>query len=294
MGDDASPSCGPPDKASIEELMQKVSSGHSDEERDGAKELRRLAKLNSINRICIAEAGAIPLLIKTLKSTNIHVQTHSVSALLNLTLRNESNKQAIIMAKGLEPVVEVLENGSLQESRENAAALLFNLSCGNAYRAIIGSLEGVFRGLIDLLWHASMRGKKDAAAALFNLVQNRHNQALAVRAGAVMPLLHLVQDASSGLVDESLTVLSNLASHQEGRYAIMKALGINTLVDVLKWGTDSNMEYASAVLLVLCLEDFGCAEEACKLGAQELLINLSVSGTEKAQRKARRLVELLK
>eukprot|EP00250_Pteridium_aquilinum_P018357 c24048_g2_i1 orf=313-1194(+) len=293
MGD-ASSSSSPPDIALLEELIQKVSSGHADEEREGAKELRRLAKSNSVNRICIAECGAIPPLIKTLRSSDVHVQAHSVATLLNLTLRNEGNKQAIIMARGLEPVVEVLKRGGLLETRENAAALLFNLSCCDAHKIMVGASEDVFTGLVDLLWDGSMRGKKDAAAALFNILQIRHSRALAVRAGAVLPLLQLVQDPSSGLVDESLTVLLNLAGHQEGRYTILKASGIDTLVDVLRKGSDSNKEYACAVLLVLCLNDFGCSEEVCKLGAQELLVNLSVSGTERAQRKAKRLVELLK
>lgn len=292
--DDASPSCSPPDIATLEELMCRLRSGLPDQEKGGAKELRRLAKVSSINRICIAEAGAIPLLVKSLRSKDMDVQAHCIAALLNLTIRNEANKQAILVAKGLDSVVDVLKKGSLQDSREIAAALLFNLSHSTSHRMAVASTEGVFSGLVELLRAGSARGKKDVAAALFNLLQIRHCRALAVRAGVVSPLLQLAQDPSSGLVDESLTVLLNLASHQEGRFAIVRESGIATLVDLLRRGSDSNKEYACAVLLVLCHDDFTCSEEACNLGVQELLEHLSVSGTERAQRKAAKVMELLK
>lgn len=292
--DSASPSCTPPDTRFLEELVQKLQSGLPDQERGGANELRKLAKLSSVNRICIAEAGAIPPLVKSLGSNDTDVQAHSMAALLNLTIRNENNKQAILMAKGLDSIVDLLKKGSLQETRENAAALLFNLSHTNAHRTMVASMEGIFSGLANLLRDGSERGKKDAAAALFNLLQIRHCRALAVRAGVVLPLLQLAQNPSSGLVDESLTVLLNLASHQEGSFAIGRASGVSTLVDLLRRGSDSNKEYACAVLLVLCHDDFACSKEACNLGVQELLENLSLSGTERAQRKAARVMELLK
>eukprot|EP00250_Pteridium_aquilinum_P005416 c15508_g1_i1 orf=614-1495(-) len=292
--DDASPSCSAPDTTILEEVVCKLRSGLPDQEKGAAKELRRLAKLSSVNRICIAEVGAIPLLINSLGSNDMDVQAHSIAALLNLTIRNEGNKRAILMAKGVNSIVDVLRKGSLQESRENAAALLFNLSHTDSHRMMVASMDGIFSGLADLLRDGSVRGKKDAAAALFNLLQIHHSRALAVRAGVVLPLLQLAQDPSSGLVDESLTVLLNLASHQEGRFAIGRASGISTLVDLLRRGTDSNKEYACTVLLVLCHDDFACSEEACNLGAQELLETLSLSGTERAQRKAARVMELLK
>ncbi|MCO5612170.1 hypothetical protein L7F22_066432 [Adiantum nelumboides] len=292
--DDASPSCSPLDTSTLEELMCRLRSGLPDQQRGGAKEIRRLAKVSSINRICIAEAGAVPLLLKSLRSTDKDVQAHCIASLLNLTIRNEGNKQAILSAKGLDAVVEVLKKGSLQESRENAAALLFNLSHTTSHRMAVASTDGVFTGLAELLTDGSARGKKDVAAALFNLLQIRQCRAIAVRAGVVLPLLQLAQYPSSGLVDESLTVLLNLACHQEGRFAIVQASGIVTLVDLLRRGSDSNKEYACAVLLVLCHEDYTCSEEACNLGVQELLESLSVSGTERAQRKAAKVMELLK
>lgn len=271
--------------------MRKISSGLTDQERLGAKELRKLAKMSSVNRFCIAEVGAIPRLTRLLSSSDMETKTHAVTALLNLTLRNESNKQAIMMARALDPVVEVLKKGSM-EARENAAALLFNLSRPDAYK-LIGLLD-VFSGLVALLEDGSSRGKKDAAAALYNLSQIRHNRALAVRAGAVPPLLQLAQDPTSGLVNESLTVLLNLATHQEGRFAIDNASGVPILVDLIRRGSDSNKEYACAVLLILCQYDLSCSDAVRHLGgARELLLNLSRSGTDRARRKAAKVLELL-
>lgn len=290
MSDDSS-SGDPPNMAMLEELMSFISSGKAENERMGAKELRKLAKMSSVNRVCIAEVGAIPGLIGLLLSQDMDTQTHAVTALLNLTLRNDSNKQAILMARGLDSVVEILKKGGL-EARENAGALLFSLSHSDAYRAIIG-LSDAFSGLISLLEDGSSRGKKDAAAALFNLAQIRQNRALAVRAGAVLPLLQLVQDPSSALVDECLSVILTLAGHQEGRFAITKASGIRILLDLMKRGSDSNKEYGCAVLLVLCQHDFTCSNLVRHLGGCELLLSLSQSGTERARRMAAKVLELL-
>ena len=303
---DTSSSCGnlPLDRALLENLLHSLrddscsslssSEEREEEQRKASKELRNLTKQSSINRVCIAEAGAIPILIKKLRSNDFHTQANAIAALLNLTLKNEENKKAIIYALGVDPIVEALQKGLLLETRENAAALLFNLSYCNSVRVMVSSSKGVFTGLVCLLDRGSSRGKKDAAAALYNLLQIRGNRALAVRAGAVPPLVGLAQDPSSCLVDESLTVLLSLASHQEGRFAIRKARGSQALLGLLERGSDSNKEYACAVLLVLCHEDYGCVEEVCNLNGLELLAELCASGTERAQRKAAKLIKLLK
>lgn len=189
------PECSVGDRATVEHLLQKLKSGQPDIQRAAAGELRLLAKRNVENRSCIADAGAIPLLVGLLSTQDLKTQEHAVTALLNLSI-NDNNKGAIVMAGAINPIVEVLKNGS-KEARENAAATLFSLSVVDENKVTIGN-SGAIPALVDLLKDGTSRGKKDAATALFNLSIYQGNKARAVRAGVVPPLMELLKDTNAG------------------------------------------------------------------------------------------------
>ena len=52
-------------QATVDALLQKLSSGSLEDQRTAAGELCFLSKTNADNMICIAEGGAIPLLVHT-------------------------------------------------------------------------------------------------------------------------------------------------------------------------------------------------------------------------------------
>lgn len=276
------------DRATVDVLLQKLSSGTPEDQRAAAGELRLLAKRNADNRICIAEAGAIPLLVNLLSTPDARTQEHAVTALLNLSIY-ENNKGAIVMSGAIIPIVEVLKNGSM-EARENAAATLFSLSVVDENKITIGA-SGAIPALVGLLCEGSQRGKKDAATALFNLSIYQGNKARAVRAGVVSPLMQLLVDPNAGMVDEALAILAILASHQEGKIAIGNADAIPILVDLIRTGSSRNRENAAAVLLALCTSDPMHLVAARELGAYEPLSDLVQNGTARAKRKAASLLE---
>ncbi|XP_068331030.1 U-box domain-containing protein 14-like [Pyrus communis] len=278
------------DRASIASLLEKLAKGNSEEQRAAAGELRLLAKRNGDNRVCIAEAGAIPLLVELLSSADSRTQEHAVTALLNLSI-NESNKGGIVNAGAIPDIVDVLKNGSM-EARENAAATLFSLSVVDENKVAIGA-AGAIPALIKLLCEGTPRGKKDAATAIFNLSIYQGNKARAVRAGIVAPLMRLLEDAGSGMVDEALAILAILASHQEGKAAIAQAEPIPVLVEFIRTGFPRNRENAAAVLWSLCTGDLQQLKLARELGAEEAMKELSENGTERAKRKAVSVLELL-
>ncbi|KAH9301504.1 hypothetical protein KI387_013087, partial [Taxus chinensis] len=123
------------DKATVDALIHKIFSGILEEQRAATGELRLLAKRNGNNRIYIAEAGAIPPLIKLLSTQDQRKQEHAMTALLNLSI-HDGNKRTIVMAGAVPPIVEVLKSGSM-EARENAAATLFSLSFPNEHNITI-------------------------------------------------------------------------------------------------------------------------------------------------------------
>lgn len=278
------------DPAAIDALLEKLANGNTEQQRAAAGELRLLAKRNADNRVCIAEAGAIPLLVDLLSSPDPRTQEHAVTALLNLSI-NEGNKGTIVNAGAIPDIVDVLKNGSM-EARENAAATLFSLSVIDENKVAIGA-AGAIPALITLLCEGTPRGKKDAATAIFNLSIYQGNKARAVKAGIVTPLMRLLKDAGGGMVDEALAILAILASHPEGKTAIGQAEPIPVLVEVIRTGSPRNRENSAAVLWSLCTGDFEQLKLSKELGAEEALKELSENGTDRAKRKAGNILELL-
>ncbi|XP_057733575.1 U-box domain-containing protein 14 [Arachis stenosperma] len=278
------------DRTAINTLLDKLANGDMEQQRAAAGELRLLAKRNADNRVCIAEAGAIPLLVELLSSSDPRTQEHAVTALLNLSI-NESNKGTIVNAGAIPDIVDVLKSGSM-EARENAAATLFSLSVLDENKVAIGA-AGAIPVLIKLLCEGTPRGKKDAATAIFNLSIYQGNKARAIKAGIVAPLMRFLKDAGGGMVDEALAIMAILASHHEGRIAIGQAEPIPILVEVIRTGSPRNRENAAAVLWSLCTGDLMQLKLAKELGAEEVLHELSENGTDRAKRKAGSILEVL-
>ncbi|KAJ3693909.1 hypothetical protein LUZ60_009389 [Juncus effusus] len=278
------------DHTGIASLMHRLHTGTQDEQRSAAGELRLLAKRNANNRVCIAEAGAIPLLVKLLSSSDPRTQEHAVTALLNLSI-HESNKGCIVNSNAIPKIVEILKIGSM-EARENAAATLFSLSVVDENKVSIGA-AGAIPPLIELLCHGSPRGKKDAATAIFNLCIYQGNKLRAVKAGIVTHLVGFLEDPSGGMIDEGLAILSVLSSNQEGKAAIAEAKPVMSLVEVMKNGSPRNKESAASILWVICTSDAGQVGVAKEIGAVEVLKELAETGTDRAKRKAGSLLELM-
>ncbi|KAK8512756.1 hypothetical protein V6N13_090493 [Hibiscus sabdariffa] len=278
------------DMAAIQALVANLSSRCLEERRAAVAEIRSLSKRSTDNRILIADAGAIPVLVNLLTADDVSLQEHAVTSILNLSIF-ENNKSLIMLAGAIPSIVQVLRAGSM-EARENAAATLFSLSLADENKIIIGS-SGAIPALVDLLQHGSTRGKKDAATALFNLCIYQGNKGRAVRAGIITALLKMLTDSRNCMVDEALTILSVLASNHDAKAAIVKASTIPVLIDLLRTGLPRNKENAAAILLCLCKRDAENLACLSRLGAAIPLTELTKSGTERAKRKATSLLEHL-
>lgn len=278
------------DRAFVLALLEKLDNGTTEQQRAAAGELRLLAKRNADNRVCIAEAGAIPRLVELLSSPDPRTQEHSVTALLNLSI-NEGNKGAIVDAGAITDIVEVLKNGSM-EARENAAATLFSLSVVDENKVAIGA-AGAIQALISLLEEGTRRGKKDAATAIFNLCIYQGNKSRAIKGGIVDPLTRLLKDAGGGMVDEALAILAILSTNQEGKGAIGEADTIPVLVEIIRTGSPRNRENAVAILWYLCIGNMERLNVAREVGADVALKELTENGTDRAKRKAASLLEII-
>lgn len=280
--------CTTAERSKIEILLRKLKSGSPEEARSAAGEIRLLAKRNTDNRVAIAEAGAIPLLIHLLSTPDSRTQEHAVTALLNLSIF-ENNKGNIVTSGAVPGIVQVLKKGSM-EARENAAATLFSLSVMDENKVTIGS-SGAIPPLAALLSEGTQRGKKDAATALFNLCIYQGNKGKAIRAGVIPTLMRLLTEPQGGMVDEALAILAILSSHPEGKAALGDAEAVPVLVDVISNGSPRNKENAAAILVHLCSGDQHHLVDAQRLVLMGPLMDLVQNGTERGRRKATQLLE---
>ncbi|XP_011023140.1 PREDICTED: U-box domain-containing protein 11-like isoform X2 [Populus euphratica] len=279
------------DMAAIQATVRRLSSRSIEERRAAVSEIRSLSKRSTDNRILLAGAGAIPVLVSLLISEDTSIQENTVTSILNLSIY-EDNKGLIMLAGAVPSIVQVLRTGSV-EARENAAATLFSLSLADENKIIIGA-SGAIPALVELLENGSTRGKKDAATALFNLCIYQGNKGRAVRAGIITALLNMLTDSRNRMIDEALTILSVLASNQEAKVAIVKASTLPVLIDLLRTGGPRNKESAAAILLSLCKRDSENLACVSRLGAVIPLTELAKGGTERAKRKATSMLEHLR
>ncbi|XP_057532700.1 U-box domain-containing protein 15 [Amaranthus tricolor] len=283
-------------KSNVMTLIENLSSFCVEAQREAVHKLRLLSKESPENRILIAESRGIPPLIELLKSKDSKIKEHSVTTLLNLSI-DVTNKKVITQNGAIPTIIQVLLNGNVG-AKENAAATLFSLSMLDENKVIIGLYDGI-PPLVNLLEKGTVRGKRDAATALFNLCLNSMNKSRAIEAGIVTPLLGLIDDSELGMIDEALSILLLIASHPQGRQEIGQLTFIQSLIEFIGGDdhdvTPKNKEGAVALLLELGLNggsSFLLA--ALQFGVYEYLVDISQSGTNRAQRKACSILQLMR
>ncbi|KAK4600219.1 hypothetical protein RGQ29_010046 [Quercus rubra] len=283
-------SSSPEHKEEISSLVENLYSSLLELQRKAVKKIRMLSKENPENRVLIAKNGAILPLVQLLSYPDSKIQEHAVTALLNLSI-DEANKKLIAREGAIPAIIEILQKGST-EARENSAAALFSLSMLDEIKITVGSSDGI-PPLVALLQNGTIRGKKDAATALFNLSLNEANKARAINAGIIPPLRQLLKDRNLGMVDEALSIFLLLASHPDGRQEIGELSFIENLVEFIQKGTPKNKECATSVLLELGSNNSSFILAALQFGVYEHLIEIAKSGTNRAQRKANAVLQLI-
>ncbi|XP_008671363.1 U-box domain-containing protein 4, partial [Zea mays] len=238
---------------------------------------------------------ALPL-VRLLSHADPLLQEHGVTALLNLSICDE-NKATIVEAGAIRPLVHALKSAVSPAARENAACVLLRLSqLDGASTAAIGR-AGAIPLLVSLVETGGARGKKDAATALYALCSGaRENRQRAVETGAVRPLLDLMADPESGMVDKAAYVLHSLVSSSEGRAAAIEEGGIPVLVEMVEVGTSCQKEIATLSLLQIYEDNIVYRTMVAHEGAIPPLIALSQSSSArpKLKTKAESLIEMLR
>ncbi|GMY17363.1 U-box domain-containing protein 4 [Fagus crenata] len=275
----------------IRQLVSDLESCSIEEQKQAAMELRLLAKNKPENRLKIAKAGAVKPLISLISSSDLQLQEHGVTAILNLSLCDE-NKELIASSGAITPLVRALKTGT-PTAKENAACALLRLSQVDENKAPIGR-SGAIPLLVNLLENGGFRAKKDASTALYSLCSVKENKIRAVQAGIMKPLVELMSDFGSNMVDKSAYVLNLLVSVPDARTALVNEHGIPVLVEIIEVGSQRQKEIAVAILLQVCEDSVTYRTMVAREGAIPPLVALSQSVTNRAKQKAETLIEFLR
>ncbi|XP_073099002.1 U-box domain-containing protein 4 isoform X2 [Elaeis guineensis] len=272
-----------------------------DRRKEAAAEVRRLAKDDAEARKTLAMLGAIPPLVGMLDSPDIGFQISALYALLNLGIGNDSNKAAVVKFGAVHKMLSLIESGSSPSVSEAIVANFLGLSALDSNKPIIGS-----SGAIPFLVRAfknpsanaggggSSQARHDALRALFNLSIATANTPYLIDADIIPCLLAAVSDME--VSERVLSVISNLVAAPEGRRAVSQSRdAFPMLVDVLNWSDAPGcQEKAAYVLMVMAHKAYGDWAAMIEAGIMSSLLELTLLGSPLAQKRASRILEILR
>ncbi|CAH1428447.1 unnamed protein product [Lactuca virosa] len=291
-----SPSSAEAIKFLSEYLVRRLRNGTDKQKSTAAYEIRLLAKSNIYNRFCLIGAGAIPLLLTRLSSSDSTIQENAIAALLKLS-KHSNGKKVIINNSGLNSILEVLKNGSKQESKQIAAATIFYLSSVQANQKLIGEIPDAIPALIEQIKTGTSCGKKNSLAALFGILLYPRNHRTALSSGIVPLLSNLISCSDKPeIITDSLAVLATLAESFDGSDTIMNASSLPLIIKTLQTSPSrAAKEYCVSILLALC-NNMGVEVIAILANNANLigfLYTMSTNGGSQAGKKARSLIQVM-
>lgn len=273
-----------------------VSRAQSDSYEDQQKALQTLASITKVSRqyrsLLAQTDGAVSTLLGLSKSSSPFIQILSLSILLNLSL-NPDLKQSLASMETIYRLNWIIQSSSSQETVKLASSLICSLAMLDKNKARFG-VAGTVQVLVKAVSVPSNPAGHHLLSSLAELVQFHGNSTLAVRAGAVSELIHLIGSTEAeDLAGTSLAVLNLLARFDEGMIALTKTDQIVSLmVDVLKGRSMFSKEGAADILLRLFEESEGCVRDASRLPEfSTLLADLSIRGSTKARERASQLMK---
>lgn len=254
-------------------------------------ELRKATRTNEEARVSLCTSRLLSALKPLVVSRYAGIQSNATAALVNLSLA-KVNKLKIVRAGFLPLLIDVLKGG-FEESQEHAAGVIFSLSLEDDNKTAIGVL-GALQPLLHALRTGTQRTRCDSALALYHLTLVQSNRSKLIKMGAAAALVGMLNGGElAGIV---VLVVCNLAVCAEGKAALLDAQAVETVVGLLREGSEldeATQENCLAALYSLsqgCLRFKGMARNAM---VAEVLQGVAERGSQRAKEKAKRLLEVL-
>lgn len=191
----------------IAPLIELVKSGNDVQKEQATAALANIAAYNTENQIAVATASCVPLLVKLAKDGTDGQKQQAARTLGLLAWKHTSNQSVVARAGGIPPLVELVDSGS-EASKMNAAMALSYLTYSTAWR----------------WWQPE-------------LLVDADNRVAVARAGGILPLIELVEDATADDSQEhAAAALWNLATIATNAVSIVQHGAIQSLIRLLRCG----------------------------------------------------------
>ena len=239
-----------------------------------AELLAILAARSTAHRTTVARASAIPSLVRLLgDGRNVKTtQVHSAAALCELA-RAAENRELVVSAGGVEPLVGMLTSASV-EAQSRACAAVFHLSpLTSTQQRVVGA--GGILPLVKLLASGHLEAARGAAGTLWHVAAHAENKVAIVKAGAIVPLVTLLARTDSPEAQEAAAgVLAALAKEKgAAKRAICNTGGLAPLIELLSAGTPTAQKHAACALWGITL-DVHFRDAVTRAGAVQPLMKL--------------------
>ncbi|KAJ8539598.1 hypothetical protein K7X08_013850 [Anisodus acutangulus] len=205
-----------------------------------------------------------------------------------LSKENPENRTLIVNHGGIPPLVQLL---SYPDSRiqEHAVTALLNLSIDETNKKLISKEESI-PAIIEILHNGNIDAKENSAAALFSLSMLDENKESIGSLNGIPPLIDLLRNGTIRGKKDAITALFNLCfSEQNVRLAIEAVI----VAPLFQDGTPKNKECSVAVLHRLSTHNSNLMLAALQYGVYEHLVEIAESWTDRGQRKAKSILQLM-
>lgn len=152
----------------------------------------------------------------------------------------------------LKPLIEQLYKDSLEEKKKAVAKLRKLAKDSMAYRLRIAE-EGGIPAIVELISSTTMELVEEAVTALLNISLSDGNKSTIISAGALRPLILVLEKGSSTVQENAATTLFSLSLMDEYKVEIASRGAIPPLVNLLMTGTERGLKDSCSALLSLSL-----------------------------------------
>lgn len=212
--------------------------------------IRNLARTDA-NKLIIARAGAIPPLIRLLRTGNNDVKRKAAAA-IGLLAVNLRNKILVAEEGGIQLFTDLLREESCGKAKAEIAAALATLATVEANKSAIVD-TGAVPLLIRMVEHGCDKKFEEqalqAAGALSILaIDHPENSKVIGMEGAIPALVRLLHSNNGNVQLEALSALGNLSFDSTNQLAIIEAGAVKPFQDLLKNGTEEERGVVAAIL----------------------------------------------
>jgi vacuolar protein 8 len=239
--------------------------------------------LTDDNRQQLVNAGAIPVLVQLLTSSDVDVQYYCTTALSNIAV-DASNRAKLAQTEGrlVQSLVHLMESSSPKVQCQAALALR-NLASDERYQLDIVRARGL-PSLLRLLQSSYLPLILSAVACIRNISIHPANESPIIDAGFLRPLVDLLGSTENDEIQcHAISTLRNLAaSSDKNKQLVLEAGAVQKckqLVLNVRLPVQSEM---TAAIAVLALSD-DLKPHLLSLGVFDVLIPLTESDSIEVQ-----------